>query len=196
MKKVIAFMLVLANMLSMLACSAYIQDSNEYDPHKYNPQQEAIYNEETLKEILKCFDNKDADSLIDMFSEAVKSQYDLESQIEKAFEIYSGKSVSYGDIINGGYKYENTDHGICIEKSIYAYMENIKTDNNEVFTISIIQWVISDINTNELGLSKIFLCDENHIKLAVIGRVQSQELRILEENNRNRNNGMPSSVAN
>ena len=187
MKKVIAFMLVLANMLSMLACSVYIQDSNEYDPHKYNPQQEAIYNEETLKEILKCFDNKDADSLIDMFSEAVKSQYDLESQIEKAFEIYSGESVSYEGFWDSGYSSLDTNYGICVQKSVRTRMNGIKTTNNEIFDISIIKCILDDSNPDNLGLKSICLIDSEYGNLAIIGQIRDFQKDILEENNQKRN---------
>lgn len=195
MKKRIILTFILINVFNLLGCSMYTHDSSEYDPHGFYPKQEAAYNEETLKKILECFDNKDVDSLIDMFSEAVKSQYDLESQIEKAFEIYGGHSVSYeGFYDHGTYTYAS-DNGKCVEKSIGADMMNIKTDNDEVFVIGFKKCVVNDKKPNELGIEGISLLVPNHgslVTLAIIGPIDEQGLKILEENNQKRNGNKPS----
>ncbi|MBO6141099.1 MAG: DUF5104 domain-containing protein [Ruminococcus sp.] len=50
---------------------------------------------------MECFDNKDKESIKAMFSVKTAKEFDLDSQIDKVFEIYDGKSVSY-EIDNGG----------------------------------------------------------------------------------------------
>ena len=190
MKKRIILIFILMNIFSLLGCSVYTHDSSEYDPHVFCPKQEAAFNEETLREILECFDNKDADTLINMFSEAVKAEYDLKNQIDTAFDIYGGHSVSYeGFYDHGTYTYAS-DNGKCVEKSIGADMMNIKTDNDEIFVIGFKKCVVNDKKPDELGIEGISLFVPNHgalVTLAIIGPIDEQGLKILEENNQKRN---------
>lgn len=190
MKKRIILIFILMNIFSLLGCSVYTHDSSEYDPHVFYPKQEAAFNEETLREILECFDNKDADTLINMFSEAVKAEYDLKNQIDTAFDIYGGHSVSYeGFYDHGTYTYAS-DNGKCVEKSIGADMMNIKTDNDEIFVIGFKKCVVNDKKPDELGIEGISLFVPNHgalVTLAIIGPIDEQGLKILEENNQKRN---------
>lgn len=177
MKKLIIIALVLSlSIFSLFAGIIGIFPQKEYDPRYSYQSQDRIYNEKTLKEILKCFDNKDADSLINMFSETIKSEYDLKNQIKKAFEIYDGKSVSYEKIDDMGYTSMHTRDGICVEKSIGAYMINIKTNTNKLFTISFTKSVVDDDNPNNKGMTVICLDDEDFRHLAIIGYTKDSQI--------------------
>lgn len=187
MRKAIVFILTLTSIFNLSGCHMNTWNSEEYDPRGYYPKQEAIYNEETLKEILACFDNKDFDTLIEMFSISVKSEYNLVSQIEKAYEIYGGESVSYESFWDFGTISLGMDYGVCVEKSIGAEMRNIKTTNNDNFNISFMRYIVNDSNPHMLGISGISLSDPEYGNLAIIGPVDDQDLKILKENNQKRN---------
>lgn len=180
-------MLIFINTFNLSGCLPNTWNSKEYDTKR-----EAAHTEEELKKILKYFDNKDKNALSDMFSESVKSKYNLDIQISQAFEIYGGRSVSYEKCEYYGYMTMSTEYGKCTERSIYSDMQNIQTDNNNIFNITIIESVIDDKNPNELGIHKIYLTDPEYGNLAIIGPVDSQDLKILEEVNQKRNNNKSS----
>lgn len=182
MKKAVILILIFINLLNLSGCL-----TNKWGSTEYDMKWEAEHTEEELKKILECFDNMDTDTLISMFSEAVKAKYDLSVQINQALEIYGNKSVSYEKCEYYGYITMSTDYGKCTERSIYAKMHNIKTDCNEIFNISIIESVIDNKNPNELGIYKISLSDPEYGNLAIIGPVDDQDLKILKENNQKRN---------
>lgn len=188
MKKLIIIALVLSvtvfSLLSILKDKFFLK---EYDPHDFKPRQEKIYTEATAMKILECFDNRDVDSLITMFSESVRSSYDLHSQIKKAFDIYGEKSVTNDGFEDYGYSNSSSRDGIYVQKSIRGHIKNIKTSNNDVLTISFIKCVLDDDNPNNLGLKDIYLIDLKYGTLAKIGRVDSQDMNILEDNNKKRN---------
>lgn len=192
MKKVLILTLVLINMLSLLSCDIALQYEKEYDPHNFEQKREAVYTEETAMIILNCFDNKDADTLEGMFSETIKNEYNLKEQIEKAFEIYGGKSVSDVQFHFGGYAGSSSEDGIYVQKSVVGDIKDIKTDYNEEFIISLKKCVLDDYNPNKLGIEWLHLRDGDNHKLAIIGEVKPNEIKILEENNKKRNNGKSS----
>lgn len=168
MKKILILVLVLINIFNLSGCDIVLPYEKEYDPHYIDPKRERVFNEETLKEILECFDNKDADTLLDMFSEAAKSKSDLPALIEQAFEIYGGKSVSYERFQDFGYTTMATDENGCIEKSIGAEMRNINTDDGNVFIIGFTKCVVDERNPSRLGITEICLQNSEHKILLTI----------------------------
>jgi len=148
--------------------SAGFIEGEVYDPHYHSTAYEKKYNEETLKEILECFDNKDSERLEEMFSESVASKYDLKRQIQKAFDIYGGKSISYEEMDNYGVSSASME-GKYVRKNISAEMKKIKTTDEKCFNIYFSRCVLDDDNPSEVGVRCIYLCTAESATLHIIG---------------------------
>lgn len=170
--------LLTAAMLSLSGCDVTESSGSYYNPKYSRQSQDRVYNEEKLKEILECFDNKDADRLKAMFSKSIQQEYDLDSQIEKAFEIYGEESVSYGSFFDWGAS-RATEYGEYVRKNVAAEMESIKTTERDIFNIYFSQNIVNDENPNELGVKRVTLCAKNGAKLAIIGDRQKGE-KVIE----------------
>ena len=134
--------------MSVTLFSSCISLSNkplkEYDPHNYEHDREIIYNQEIIKEILRCFDEGDVQGIKSMFSVNIQSKYDLESQIEKAFSLYEGKSLSYDEIWDNGIVTARTKDGKYTRKRIGATMNKIITDEGKAYAIGFQKYVVYD----------------------------------------------------
>lgn len=165
MKKIIfTFMLMICTALFSSCVSIDV-----YDPHGFYPEQEATQNEEILKEIIACFDNKDVETLKNMFSSYVQSTCNLDEQIEIAFSNYKGVSTSYDGFWDSGIISSHIKNGNYRMKMIGADMREIITDENEIYFIKFRRFVVYDNDESQLGVCKIYLCDSDGKKIAVIG---------------------------
>lgn len=156
--------------ISFLCCIVLSScNTIEYNPRYSNQSEDRVYNEETLKEILECFDNRDVETLKNMFSPYKQSEYDLEQQIEATFGHYEGISTSYEGFFDYGELSEHIQDGVCIEKVIGAEMENIKTDKDRIYFISFGKCVVCDEMPEKLGVTQVVLSDENNRVISRIG---------------------------
>lgn len=89
----IIFLLSLCSFI-FCSCSSSLQ---EYDPSDLSDD-DYPFAEETMMTVLKCFDEKDTETLKSLFSESVVSAYDLDKQIEEAMNYYEGRSTSHDDV--------------------------------------------------------------------------------------------------
>ncbi len=109
--------------------------------------------------IVSAFDNKDKELLKSLLhDEVINSNPDLDEQIEKAFDIYKGKSVSYNNsgfsakeiIDNKVHKVEYAQLTVETDKEIYIidYSFNIKDeahpDREGIYTIKLLPNSIFD----------------------------------------------------
>ncbi len=170
--------------MSVTLLSSCINLSNkppkEYDPHNYEHDREIVYNQKTMKEILRCFDEGDVQGIKSMFSPDIQSKYDLESQIEKAFSLYEGKSLSYGEIRDHGIVTAYTEDGYYTRKRIGAKMKGITTDTDKIYVIDFEKYVLYDEDEDKLGLYKVSLrtdntAEGNETTIAVIGSNKMEE---------------------
>ncbi len=99
-----------------------------------------LYVENMSQEIVRCFDEKDAESLKELFSFDIQDEYDLDSQIEYAFSLYNGKYQSYyvtkkrwaGTIIDGTF----------YDKYFTPRIKNIVTDEGMTYYIYYLTYYI------------------------------------------------------
>jgi len=169
LKKAVIAVLIQISLINAMGCGfADFMEAKIYDPHYSSSIDDAKYNEETLKEILECFDNKDSERLKAMFSKSVQQEYDLDSQIEKAFEIYGGESVTYESVFDWGAS-GATEYGEYVRKKVAAELRGIRTTNGDVYTIYFRKYIVYDEDPDELGVLSVYLCGETGTNLEVIG---------------------------
>lgn len=179
MKKIFSILIAMATCLFSTSCNNASKFNNDVpDPHSgsiksYNYERKQT--EKILSKLIGYFDNKDKESIKDLFAPQIAHDYDLDVQIDKVFEIYDGKSTSY-------------ELGICEETSKkviegkYVYLrhigelENIQTDSNKSFDIWITRCVVDDDNPDNIGLNKIYLSHTDGCHIAPIGETSQTEI--------------------
>lgn len=163
---------------SIIICVFIVScNSNEYDPHSLGIKAYDIGNENTkdmLETVINHFDNKDKEALKELFAPAIAENFDLDSQIDKVFTLYDGKSTSYEMGLYG-------EAGSSIRDGHYVFLEfdgeldNIQMDNGKIFRISILRCVVDYENPDNIGLNTIYFRDKDGKNLAPIGKFPSNQ---------------------
>ena len=152
----------------------------------YYVTKEQKCNEEFAEEILRCFDEKDSEQLKKLFNKNLMGNSSLNSQIKEAFAIYEGKSSGYEKLDNKGVFSSNADNGIYIERSVGESIEGIKVGDNK-FTIMFIRCSLDAKDSNNVGLVRVYLEDDKHMNLSIIGDISTWEVQQLKKNLDERN---------
>lgn len=182
MKKLLVILLAVLTAVTFSSCEvvrdAYTSHlmSKEYDPHVKSYKADVVNQEETEKlaeQILAYLDSKDKESLKALFATQTAKDYDLDSQIDKVFEIYDGKSVSHNTRAGEPSSF-HIDHGIYSYLAYNCTIEDIQTDNDKIFTIHIKNIIVDDETPDRVGLTKITLCKNDWTKIAPIGEYDSK----------------------
>lgn len=137
MKKVITILMVTIMAFSTL-CSC---GSGEYK----TPTQQA---KEIQTEIMKCFENGDKETLKSFFSEYATDNYDLDSQIDEAFDFIDGKIVSYDE------PFGRAD-GSSERKAYGATTKNIITDKGITYKFSFAGQLTNKKEPDNIGVASI-----------------------------------------
>lgn len=153
--------------------------TKEYDPHYSDQAEDRVYNEEALKEILRCFDERDAEAIKNMFSPYKQSINNLDAQIERAFSAYEGTSISYEGFFDFGYMTEEVRDGKLVEKTVGAKMLGIKTGTGKTYVISFGKCIVNDDDESQLGVTSIELREEDDRFLEAIGDDRYYDLQIV-----------------
>ncbi len=152
----------------------------------YYVTKEQKCNEEFAEEILRCFDEKDSEQLKKLFNKNLMGNSSLNSQIKEAFAIYEGKSSGYEKLDNKGVFSSNADNGIYIERSVGESIEGITVGDNK-FTIMFIRCSLDAKDSNNVGLVRVYLKDDKHTNLSIIGDISTWEVQQLKKNLDERN---------
>ena len=146
----------------LLICAFFLTSckrSSDYDPTIIgsNDRPFAI---ETMQKIITALDEKDSEALAALFSEDARENYDIDEQIEKAFEYYNGKSVtSVEDVDSCGNASTHIKDGLYKNKSIRFKLYNMETDAGQSYTLDVIYVLVDEDNPSRIGLSKIYFKD-------------------------------------
>ena len=119
-------------------------------------------------EIVRCFDEKDAESLKNLFCTNSQNYYDLDTEIQNAFDLYDGKSESYKINAKGGWA-GGYDDGVCVDRHNSPTIENIKTCEEKEYNISYCVYQIYKDDGGREGIGVIGLYDKEWNLLAGIG---------------------------
>ena len=132
------------------------------------PQKNSSSLKHISDEIVRCFDEKDAEGLKSMFCQNSIDYYDIDSEIQNAFDLYEGESVSYKIYSNGGWS-GGYDNGICVDKHSTPEIKYIKTNCGKKYTIGFCTYEIYESDAGRVGIGVIGLQDEEGNEIAVIG---------------------------
>lgn len=175
MKKGLLFLLSI--MLFLCSCTLNENKDKAYDPHNTDSSTYQINRQDTItmaEDIITYLDARDKDSIKALFAPQIANDYDLDSQIEKVFEIYDGTSILY-EIGTSGEKSKHIKDGKYLYLRFDCHIKNIQTDNDKIFCISIIRCLVNDNNPDNIGLNKIYLKNADGVNLAPVGEVSEDE---------------------
>lgn len=143
-------------------------DTSEDDEYIYISEQDVQDKTDEIADIVEmAFEEQDKQILIDLFSEYSMDEYDLDSQIDQAFDFIEGNIVSVGNK-TGGYSGGSTSakHGDI--KTLYeGDLCKVVTDAGKTYTITF-QGVYNFRNhDNQIGLHCIYIGnDQIHRNMA------------------------------
>ncbi|MBP1548621.1 MAG: DUF5104 domain-containing protein [Oscillospiraceae bacterium] len=135
----------------------------------YNKSEtDSQYVEKQATEIIRCFNQKDVEGLKKLFCSNSQEYYDLDSEIQVAFEFYEGTSKSY-ILSNSSYAGGSMENGEWYDKHFRPKIKKIKTDVGKQYTIGYSTYSIYKYDAGEVGIGVLALYDEDDNLLAVIG---------------------------
>ena len=149
-------------------CFSSCGTSQIFDETFEESDQNNLYVENMSQEIIRCFDEKDAESLKELFSSDIQDEYDLDFQIESAFNLYNGKSQSY-------YVTEkNWDgvikDGIFYDKHFTPKIKDIVTDEGMTYSIYYLTYYIYEGDEDRIGITALGLMSGSQTELARVGK--------------------------
>lgn len=142
--------------LLLLASVILILSSCTSDVGKAKTPEEAA--EETIKNVVSCFETKDKETLKSYFSEAIREEYDLDVQIEAAFEFIDGDILSYGDPVTRA-------GGPTSDKSYGAYYDDVTTANGTTYKIDFMGKYRYDADPKRNGIKGIRVINMSAVAL-------------------------------
>lgn len=146
MAKKIFITLICTTLLFMLSgCNTAKGDISPYD---------------CCNEIIRCLEEKDNESLKNMFCSKTLSGYSaLNDEINEAMKFFEGQVISHDNFqYPSGAKKEK---GKWVEYDYSPYMDNIKTDKNKTYNIKFYLITVYEAETERVGISEISVKDEN-----------------------------------
>ena len=177
-KKVIGVLLVFGVCLCISGCKL-LEVTAEYVandvkkavtaiPEAFNEIKEDYqYLDELSAEIVRCFDEKDAEGLKALFcTNELENNTEIDSQIETTFSMYEGKSQSFyttDKSWEGGYR-----NGVYDEK-YFTPRIRITTSDGKEYTISYALCTIYEYDKGKIGINALGLSDDWPNELAGIG---------------------------
>ena len=150
MKKIVQGMLAVIMAINLSACS--LSSSGDKSPG------EQMY--EMGEIIIGCFENKDKDGLIALFSENAKRRYSLEKEIETAFEFFDSEIAEYGEIHGGAGGGSSTPEG-WVEREGAGYIEKIITKSGTTYRIIFGVCLIDKNDEDNVGVTDITIKNED-----------------------------------
>lgn len=112
-----------------------------------------------------CFEVKDSQRLINLFSETMRKSSDLEDEIKYSFDFFQGKMISYNELNNDIYQSHN-NKGNYEYKSLRITAENVATELGN-YDVTIYYVITDEKYPSNIGVSMIL--NENNDDYCIIG---------------------------
>ncbi len=119
-------------------------------------------------EVLRCFNEKDAEGLKELFCPYTRNNDNIDAEIEAAFDFYKGESISFKFAYNGGVA-GSMVNGKAVDKHIEPEIENILTDLDNTYRIYYHEYLTYEEDEKCVGITYMIIFDENSDKMAQIG---------------------------
>ena len=155
MKKLLTIILFLIITLTVSGCM-FIKDKTKSKAY------------DKSVEIIRCFDEEDAEGLKKLFCEHTQASSDIDKEIEEAFALYDGKSESFKFAYNGGVSGSWRD-GKAVDEHISPNIEEITTDLDNVYLICYHEYLTYVKDEKCVGITYIRIFNEETDEMNQIG---------------------------
>ena len=123
-----------------------------------------ITEEELSKIIVNCFSDKDTNTLKKAFCQKTQELSDVDEQIRKGFDLFTGKVISYD--IEMGYEGYNVEYGKTTFLERSWTIKEIKTDANRSYELYLSVY-FTDNDKKKVGISQISITDDHDNKYEI-----------------------------
>jgi hypothetical protein len=144
----------------------------KYDGNTADVEENKYYAWMQVEKIAECFNRRDAETLKNMFSKDTLQNFNIDEDIQLAFEQYEGDEILYHE----GYGFGGAGGATRDEngnKIFYAWIEdlkNMKTNAGKTYLLEYSYVSIDADNPDSIGVNGIALSDyETNKIIAVIG---------------------------
>ena len=110
--------------------------------------------DECALKVMDCFINKDSEALKELFCSKAKIRPDFDEQINEAFAFIDGNIISYDDYIAGSNEVAY-EEGKAVERYYGSIIDNIKTDKNRTYKITINLYTVLDEDKGRVGITSL-----------------------------------------
>lgn len=150
MKRIFIFIIIIITTIALTSCIPF-----RLSKLNFETTNERKLAEEMIKEIVKCIEDNDAESLKNLFSEnAKKNAVNFDEGIEHVLETYQGHAVYYEDKL--GSTYENNHYG---DKEIHINRSYLVKTEVETYIFDFSIWK-SDFDIDDNGLYQLRILTE------------------------------------
>lgn len=118
------------------------------------------------KEVLKCFNEKDAKALKALLCAKTQGLSDIDKQILASFDLFKGKITSFNEHVLG-YEGESIDKGRKVLSERSWNVEDIVTDAGGAYEIYINEYIICKKDKNREGISQITITSRDGKELTI-----------------------------
>ncbi|MBQ7027812.1 MAG: DUF5104 domain-containing protein [Ruminococcus sp.] len=150
---------------SLFFFSCDVKNSGNTKSHESEIKNESEIVQNVFEELMYCFEVKDSQRLINLFSETIRERTNLEDEINQSFDFFQGKMISYNKLSNDIYQSHN-NMGNYEYKSLRITAENVST-KVENYEVTIYYVIIDEKYSSNIGISMVLI--ENSDDYCTIG---------------------------
>lgn len=159
MAKKIFIIMVLSIIVLNLSSCIFIPSIDNSDEQNVFTVKAQMKND--CKEIIRCLEEKDSDTLKSMFCKKLLNNYEnIDEDIEQAMNFFQGNITSYGNVLYGDD--DSFINGECVKFIASPSIDSITTDTGKEYTVIYNEHIIDAENPEKIGISYIEIIDENN----------------------------------
>lgn len=157
MAKKIFIIMVLSIIVLNLSSCIFIPSIDNSDEQNVFTVKAQMKND--CKEIIRCLEEKDSDTLKSMFCKKLLNNYEnIDEDIEQAMVFFQGNITSYGNVLYGDD--DSLRNGEYVLFKVSPHIKELKTDADKEYRIRYYQHLINVENPDRIGVSCIEITDE------------------------------------
>ena len=121
--------------------------------------------------VIDYINNKDAESLKELYSEEVYNSYNLDDELQLVFDFVGGNITSYSRIKLGS-ESESITEGKAVKNNFDVCIEDAKTDTGNIYLIVFSYISVNNEQPNSVGMYRLSVYDNDDYNIsASAGRV-------------------------
>ena len=142
--------------------SDYIEENGDTSGQAAKNESPETVAKEQAALLIESIENRDTDSIINMFCEYRKKSGELSGEIEKFLEFIDGDIVSYDEPYGFEAGWSSREMEGVVESKLEGRIENIKTSTGKTYRVRFYSYDIYKYNPEYVGVYQIVIHDEDY----------------------------------